>query len=107
MYSVVRRRLCWMSCAGVRCELWQQGYRPSSIGGKALRRFLQHPDKIPVWIKPVLLRCLDQTEQDRAALRPGRRVRKEEVLPGDHKRLNAPFRTVVAQLDPSVLQICS
>jgi hypothetical protein len=37
-----------------------------------------------------------------AALRIGRCVDKNPVLPAHNKRFNAPFRTVIAELDSSV-----
>ena len=104
-YSVVRRHFCRVGFAGGRCELRQQGGCPGPVGVETVRGFLQYPDKIAVRVKPVLLCRLDQAEQDRTALCTGRRVRKQEVLPRDHKRFNTPFGPVIAQLDSSVQQV--
>ena len=53
----------------------------------------------------VFLCCLNQAEQDRAALGPVCGIGEQEVFPGDHERLNAPFRAVIAELNAAVLQI--
>ena len=68
--------------------LWQQFGRPIRIGLGQPRRFGKQPCQVAVRIEPVLLRRLNQAENHGAALRAPCRVRKKEVLPGDHKGLD-------------------
>ena len=70
-----------------------------------LRRFLQNPGQVAAGIKVVLLCRLNQAEQDGAALGSVCGIGEQEVFTGDHKRLNAPFRTVIAEFHAAVLQI--
>ena len=67
---------------------WQQFGRPIRIGLGQPRRFGKQPCQVAVRIEPVLLRRLNQAENHGAALRAPCRVRKKEVLPGDHKGLD-------------------
>ena len=69
------------------------------------RRFGKQPCQVAVRIEPVLLGRLNQAENHGAALCAPCRVRKKEVLPGDHKGLDTAFGAVVAQFDPAVEQI--
>ena len=69
------------------------------------RRFGKQPCQVAVRIEPVLLRRLNQAEEHGAALCAPCRVRKQEVLPGDHKWLDTALGAVVAQLNPPVEQI--
>lgn len=62
----------------------------------AIKRFSAFFSTLTICIKLVCLRRHNKDEQDCAALRIGLRIRKQGVLSGDHKRLNAPFRTVFA-----------
>ena len=48
---------------------------------------------------------LDQAEDDRAALGTVGSIGKEEILPVYHKRLDAALGSVVAQLQPTILEI--
>ena len=85
--------------------LWQQFGRPIRIGLGQPRRFGKQPCQVAVRIEPVLLGRLNQAENHGAALCAPCRVRKKEVLPGDHKGLDTAFGAVVAQFDPAVEQI--
>ena len=84
---------------------WQHFGRPARIGLRQPGRFGKQPRQVAVRIEPVFLRCLNQAEEHGAALRASCRVRKQEVLPGDHKWLDTAFGPVVAQLNSAVEQI--
>ena len=66
-----------------------EGGRPVRITLCPLRRFVEHPGQIAVGIETVLLRRLDQAEDHGAAPGAVGGVCKQEVLPRDHKRLDA------------------
>ena len=72
----------------------------SPLGG-----FGKDPGEIAVRIKSVFLRGLDQAEQDRTASCPTGGVGKQEILPGDHKGLDAPFRPVITEFNAAILQV--
>ncbi len=56
-------------------------------------------------IQPSFLGCLDQAVNHRAGLGAQRGIGKQEVLAANHKGLDAVLRPVVAQFQPSILQI--
>ena len=91
--------------AGCGCVPRQQFGSPARIGLRQPRRFGKQPCQVAVRIKSVLLRRLNQAEDHSAALCSSCRVRKQEVLPGDHKGLDAAFGPVVAQFNSAVEQI--
>ena len=66
-----------------------EGGRPVRITLCPLRRLVEHPGQIEVGIETVLLRRLDQAEDHGAAPGAVGGVCKQEVLPRDHKRLDA------------------
>ena len=53
----------------------------------------------------VFLCRLNQAEQDCTALGSVCGIGEQEVFAGDHERLNASFRAVIAELNAAVLQI--
>ena len=83
----------------------REPFRPAIPGLGQLRRFGQYPEQITVRVQAGFLGRFDQAVDHRAAPGAQRRVGKQEVLPANHEGLDAPLCPVVAQLQPSVLQI--
>lgn len=69
------------------------------------RRFFKDGYQITVRVQAILLRRLNKAVNDGAALGAQGRIGEEEVLPTDDKGLDAPLRSVIAQLQSPVLQI--
>ena len=62
--------------------------------------------QVAVRIETVFPRSFDQAEQHRTAPGSAGCVGKEEILPEDHKGLDAPLRPIVAEFNAAILQVC-
>ena len=66
---------------------------------------MQNPGQIAERSQFGFFGCLNQAVDHRAGLGAQRGIGKEEILAANHKGLDAALCPVVAQLQPSVLQI--
>ena len=83
----------------------EQRLCPTLHGTIQGRGGLQNPGQIAKGIQPRFLSRLDRAADRRAGLGAQRGIGKQEVLAANHKGLDAALRPVVAQFQPSVLQI--
>lgn len=83
----------------------QQPLRQTRPGNCQIGGTLQHPYQVVVRVQPVLLRRFNHTEYHCAPPGPIGRIGKQKVLMVHHEGLNTALSTVVAHLQPPVLQI--
>ncbi len=93
------------SCAKLRRISREQRHSPTLYGTIQRWSSFQNPGQIVEGIQPSFLGCLDQAVNHRAGLGAQRGIGKQEVLAANHKGLDAALRPVVAQFQPSILQI--
>ena len=72
-----------------------------------LWQLLENIDKIFEWIQTVCFCGLYQAEYRCCCFCSRRGLTEQEILPRDHKRLDAPFSSIVAARKPSVQQECT
>lgn len=62
-------------------------------------------EQITIRVQPISRSRINQAEDDCTTLGTVRGVGEQEILPKDHKGLNATFGSVVAQFQPAVFEI--
>ncbi len=98
-------KLC--SSAGHRRISREQRHSPALHGTIQRWSGFQNPGQIVERIQSRFLGRLDQAVDHRAGLGAQRGIGKQEVLAANHEGLDAALGPVVAQLQPSVLQIAN